>query len=145
MNGKRSDPVESLPEPLTEREQEILVCLADELSNQEIANKLYLAAQTVRWYSSQLYAKLGVSNRHEAVERAQELGLLREEASPAPIITGKHNLPTQATPFVGRQHELVELTTILAPGGMGKTRLALEVARLQIGRYADGAIFVPQA
>src|SRR6266498_5679787 len=110
MDGKPSDSNESLSESLTEREQEILVCLADGLSNQEIANKLYLAAQTVRWYNSQIYGKLGVSNRQEAIEHAQALGLL-SEASPTP--TGKHNLPTQATPFVGRQHEIVELTTLL--------------------------------
>ncbi len=146
---------DTLPEPLSEREQEILTFLADGLSNQEIANKLYLADQTVRWYCSQLYGKLGVNNRKEAVERAQTLGLFAK-ASPPSVLTGKHNLPAQATPFVGREHELVELTqlladdntrliTILAPGGMGKTRLALEAARLQIGHYADGVIFVPLA
>ncbi len=144
-----------LPEALSEREQEILTFLADGLSNQEIANKLFLADQTVRWYCSQLYGKLGVANRKEAVERAQTLGLFAK-AAPSSTVKGKHNLPAQATPFVGRQHELVELThvlndentrliTILAPGGMGKTRLALEAARIQIGRYADGVIFVPLA
>ncbi len=147
--------VDALPEALSEREQEILTFLADGLSNQEIANKLFLADQTVRWYCSQLYGKLGVANRKEAVERAQALGLFAK-ASSSSTIQGKHNLPAQATPFVGRENELVELTTllkddnsrlvtILAPGGMGKTRLALEAARLQIGRFADGVVFVPLA
>ncbi|MBI1277394.1 MAG: AAA family ATPase [Anaerolineaceae bacterium] len=144
-----------LSEPLTQREREILLCLVDGLSNQQIANKLYLAEKTVRWYNSQIYRKLGVSNRQEAADRMQALGLLdaKQEAQP---ISGKHNLPAQSTPFVGREHELVELTallrdhdtrliTILAPGGMGKTRLALEAARQQIGHYADGVIFVPLA
>src|SRR5262249_25811365 len=51
----------------------------------------------------------------------------------------RNNLPVQATPFVGRENELAELEklvrdasirllTVLAPGGMGKTRLSLEVA-----------------
>ncbi len=148
----------SLPgesEPLTQREREILACLVDGLSNQQIANKLYLAEKTVRWYNSQIYRKLGVSNRQEAADRMQALALLNPQPA-ASSTSGKHNLPAQSTPFVGREHELVELTallndrdtrliTILAPGGMGKTRLALEAARQQIGHYADGVIFVPLA
>ena len=59
-----------LPEPLTEREQEILLCLAEGLSNQEIAKRLHLAEKTIRWYNSQIYSKLGVSNRASAVEQA---------------------------------------------------------------------------
>jgi predicted ATPase len=126
--------------------------LVEGLSNQEIANKLYLAEKTVRWYNSQIYRKLGVSNRQEAADQMQALGLLDAPAEAHPV-TGKHNLPAQSTPFVGRHHELVELNallnddnarliTILAPGGMGKTRLALEAARQQIGHYADGIVFV---
>ena len=62
-------------------------------------------------------------------------------AAPLPAVfeRPKHNLPAQTTPFVGREAELAELAkllddsairliTVLAPGGMGKTRLALEVA-----------------
>ncbi len=154
MTGKRSDSDEGFPEPLTERELEVLVYLGEGLSNQEIANKLYLAEQTVRWYNTHIYSKLNVNSRREAVERAQTLGLLTE-APIVPAVKGKHNLPVQATPFVGRATELAELThllnddirliTILAAGGMGKTRLALEASRLQIGHYADGVIFVPLA
>ena len=145
----------SSTEPLTEREKEILTCLAEGLSNQEIANQLYLADKTVRWYNSQIYSKLGVSNRTEAVSRAKALGFLALTAA-TPVISGKHNLPIHVIPFVGRRNELAELTellhqdktrivTILAPGGMGKTRLSHEAARIQIGRYADGVFFVPLA
>jgi predicted ATPase len=67
-----------------------------------------------------------------------------------------HNLPVQTTPFVGRESELHELAdllntpairliTILGPGGMGKTRLALETAFTQIDRYGHGVFFVPLA
>ena len=140
---------------LTEREQEILTCLAEGLSNQEIANRLHLALRTVKWYNSQLYSKLGVGSREEAVEKAQGLGLLARLPD-AEALEGKHNLPIQTTPFVGRQQELadmkvllakpdVRLLTILAPGGMGKTRLSIEAARSQIGRYDDGVFFVPLA
>lgn len=73
-------------------------------------------------------------------------------------ITGvsKHNLPAQTTPFVGRLAELTEVTrlladpairliTILGLGGMGKSRLALEVASAQIARYPQGVYFVSLA
>jgi len=141
---------------LTSREREILLCLADGLSNQEIADKMHLAEKTVRWYNTQIFSKLGVVNRREAVKRAEALGLLNSPPDSPKRISRKDNLPAQATPFVGRQNELGEvivllndantrLITILAHGGMGKTRLALEAARNQIGRYADGVYFVPLA
>jgi predicted ATPase/DNA-binding SARP family transcriptional activator/Tfp pilus assembly protein PilF len=66
----------------------------------------------------------------------------------------RSNLPVSPTPFLGRETELDEITdllvdpgcrllTLLGPGGIGKTRLALEVARQQIGVFYDGAFFVP--
>jgi serine/threonine protein kinase/predicted ATPase len=75
--------------------------------------------------------------------------------SPEAIIV-PHNLPNQPTPFVGRKNELgaiqglfddpdVRLITLLGPGGMGKTRIALEAARLNLQRFEDGAYFVPLA
>jgi ATP/maltotriose-dependent transcriptional regulator MalT len=155
MADIQTDVVSRLPEPLTDREREILACLAEGLSNQEIVLRLHLALRTVKWYNSQIYSKLGVSKRQEAVERAAKLGLLAT-SSDVSVTHAKHNLPPQPTPFVGRRHELDEiavllndpntrLITILAPGGMGKTRLALEAARTQIGRFADGVFFVPLA
>jgi predicted ATPase len=67
----------------------------------------------------------------------------------------RHNLPVQATPFVGREAELAELArltgdpevrllTILGAGGMGKTRLALQAAEAQLGNF-EGICFVPLA
>ncbi len=155
MADKPSGRIDSLSEPLTQREREILAHLADGLTNQEIANKLFLAEKTVRWYNSQIYRKLNVTNRQEAVDWLQASGLFTPQIQIRPS-TGKHNLPAQSTPFVGRERELFELNallndvdtrliTVLAPGGMGKTRLALEAGRLQIGRYTDGVIFVPLA
>jgi predicted ATPase/DNA-binding winged helix-turn-helix (wHTH) protein len=65
-------------------------------------------------------------------------------------------LPVQTTPFVGRAHEIALLTeqladptcrllTIMGPGGIGKTRLAVEVARKGQADFADGVFFVPLA
>jgi len=65
-----------LLEPLTDREQEILRLIAAGRSNPEIANLLYLSLNTVKWHAKNLYAKLGVSSRVQAIARAQELDLL---------------------------------------------------------------------
>jgi LuxR family maltose regulon positive regulatory protein len=63
-------------EPLTERERQVLVLLRTPLSLPEIAERLYISANTVRSHAKHIYAKLDVHSRAEAVERAQELGLL---------------------------------------------------------------------
>jgi LuxR family maltose regulon positive regulatory protein len=65
-----------LPEPLTEREEEILPLLAAGLTNPEIAEKLVISAGTVKKHASNIYGKLGVSSRTEAAARARELHLL---------------------------------------------------------------------
>jgi LuxR family maltose regulon positive regulatory protein len=76
VTGDHRVPSLLLPEPLTSREREILRLIAAGRSNPEIASLLYLSLNTVKWHASNLYGKLGVSNRVEAVTRAQELGLL---------------------------------------------------------------------
>jgi predicted ATPase/DNA-binding NarL/FixJ family response regulator len=65
-----------LVEPLTDREQDILHLLARGYTNSEIAEELVLAVGTVKWYASQIYGKLGVSNRTEAAARARNLDLV---------------------------------------------------------------------
>ncbi len=65
-----------LIEPLTDREMEVLHLLADGLSNREIARKLFLSPHTVRTHTYNIYGKLGVHSRMQAVARARELGLL---------------------------------------------------------------------
>lgn len=66
----------ALPEPLTARELAVLRLIAAGRSNREIADDLFLAVNTVRSYSQQLYSKLGVSSRTQAIARARDLGLL---------------------------------------------------------------------
>jgi DNA-binding NarL/FixJ family response regulator len=65
-----------LPEPLSDREQEILALLAQGLSNREIADRLNLAQGTVKNYVTIILQKLGTRDRTQAALRARELGLL---------------------------------------------------------------------
>lgn len=62
--------------PINEREKEILRLIAEGYANKEIALKLSLSVNTVKMYTSQLYQKMGVNRRTEAVARAREWGLL---------------------------------------------------------------------
>lgn len=66
----------------------------------------------------------------------------------------RHNLPLQTTPFLGRENELTEiirllkdnkcrLLTLVGPGGIGKTRLALQAAVERIERFTHGVFFIP--
>jgi LuxR family maltose regulon positive regulatory protein len=68
--------VQPLIEPLSERELEILRYLATGLSNQAIADKLIVSLATVKWHARNIYGKLNVSNRTQAVARARELRIL---------------------------------------------------------------------
>lgn len=65
-----------LIERLTTREFQVLQLIADGATNQEIANELVLAINTVKKHISNIYGKLGVDNRVQAVARARQLGLL---------------------------------------------------------------------
>ncbi len=67
---------EALVEPLNAREVEILALVADGLSNQEIADRLFLSIGTVKWYTGQIYGKLDVKTRTQAVARARTLHVL---------------------------------------------------------------------
>lgn len=67
---------ESLIEPLTERELEILRLIAEGFSNRQIADKLFLTVGTVKWYTSRMFSKLGVQSRTLAIVRARQLNLL---------------------------------------------------------------------
>jgi predicted ATPase/DNA-binding CsgD family transcriptional regulator len=78
------------------------------------------------------------------------------EADPAPHTAKRptHNLPLELSSFVGREREIAEVKELLAdhrlltlsgPGGCGKTRLALAVARDMVGEFEDGAWMVELA
>lgn len=63
-------------EPLSEREIEVLQFIAEGLTNQEVANRLYLSLHTVKVHAHNIYGKLGVKNRTQAVAKARALGIL---------------------------------------------------------------------
>jgi LuxR family maltose regulon positive regulatory protein len=68
----------NIPEPLSERELEILRLIAAGKTNQEIAEKLIIAVSTVKTHINNLYGKLGTNRRTEAIMIAREKGLLSE-------------------------------------------------------------------
>jgi LuxR family maltose regulon positive regulatory protein len=68
--------METLVEPLSERERDVLRLLASDLSGPEIARELVVSLNTVRTHTKSIYAKLGVNSRRTAVRRARELDLL---------------------------------------------------------------------
>jgi DNA-binding CsgD family transcriptional regulator len=150
------DSSNNLLDPLTSRELEILGLLAEGLSNREIAQKLVIAPGTVKWYNKQIYSKLNVHSREQAVEKSRSTGILPAQ----PAVPGDHpslaahNLPAQITSFVGRQREISEVKKLLAgsrlltlsgPPGTGKTRLALQVASQVLHQFKDGVYFVELA
>ena len=64
------------PEPLTNREGEVLGLIGRGLSNRMISRELHISEHTVKFHISSLYAKLGVGNRAEAVSRGARYGLI---------------------------------------------------------------------
>lgn len=118
---------------LTPREQDILNLLCQGYSNDAIAERLVLSLGTVKWYNKRLFAKLGVNNRVQATLAANKLALLPTISNHSP----KRNLPCPLTSFIGRAEIITavgtllqnhRLVTIVGAGGVGKTRLAIEVA-----------------
>ncbi len=83
-------------------------------------------------------------------------GLPQDMATLPGLAQHRHNLPPQPTSFIGREDEIerglamlldpqTRVLTLLGPGGIGKTRLALEIAARLTERVADGVWFVPMA
>src|SRR5579859_1388287 len=138
---------QSVVDQLTQREQKILCLIADGLSNQDVAEQLFITLGTVKWYLKQIYSKLHVSSRTQAIAMARTAGLLDGATAKVELSAAPHNLPHQSTPFIGRDKELAaiarrladpacRLLTVIGPGGIGKTRLALQAAEQQVVTFA---------
>ena len=74
--GEQLLPSTPLPEGLSRREREILKLINLGLTNQQIADKLTITVSTTKWYLTQMFGKLQVRSRTQAVARGRELGLL---------------------------------------------------------------------
>jgi len=61
---------------ISKREHDVLDLMAKGLSNQEIANKLFVSLNTVKTHSSKLFEKLNVQRRTQAIKEAKKLGLI---------------------------------------------------------------------
>jgi len=72
---------QSLIEPLSDRELEVLRLLATDLDGPEIASQLMVSLNTMRTHTKSIYTKLGVNSRRAAVHRANELQLLSQIAA----------------------------------------------------------------
>jgi pimeloyl-ACP methyl ester carboxylesterase/DNA-binding CsgD family transcriptional regulator len=91
------------PEQLTEREHAILKRLSTGLTDQQIAADLFLSPNTIRWYNRQIYSKLGVTNRTQAIAEARKLGIL-EAVPPLPTQTIPSTPPVERAQVNQRVH-----------------------------------------
>jgi LuxR family transcriptional regulator, maltose regulon positive regulatory protein len=78
LDGRRArGPLARQPyEPLSEREATVLRFLPTMMSNQEIAAELFVSVNTLKTHLKQIYRKLDVASRRDAVERARAMGLI---------------------------------------------------------------------
>jgi LuxR family maltose regulon positive regulatory protein len=80
--GEATVAVPALPIPLSARELQIIQRLAEGHSNLAVGQQLFLSPNTVKWHLSQIYAKLGVRNRTQAVHVARQHHLTPVAESP---------------------------------------------------------------
>ena len=131
------------PAAITAREREVWSLVARHLTNAEIAAELCLSVRTVESHVSSLIRKRQVSDRRGLARQAD--GALGGSSE------ARARWPLDVTSFVGREPERAALSTAIAthrmvtvtgPGGVGKTRLAIEVAQRDATRRRDGGWFV---
>jgi len=136
---------------VTDREAEVLALLGDQATHEEIAARLFISVRTVESHAKSMRQKLNLESRRELLRYAASYRSALENRPPPLRPT---RLPEPLTSFVGRHGERIALAAALAesrlvtavgPTGVGKTRLALTVAREAAPRYVDGACHVDLA
>jgi predicted ATPase/DNA-binding CsgD family transcriptional regulator len=157
MKERKLSAYDNPVENLTPRELEVLILLSQHLRYQDIAEQLTLAITSVKWYAQQIYRKLGVDNRRDAVERARQLGIIEaEQAAHSSLNETKvpSHFPRPLNRFIGRERQIAEvealviknpLVTLTGSGGVGKTRLAQVIAREVEVKFQHGACLVELA
>jgi len=138
---------------LSAREREVTELVVHGRSNREIAAALFLSERTVETHVSSIFNKLNVRSR-VALARAVLRGAVEAGSGTARHHVSSNNLPIQPTSFFGREHDVEKvwsllvrqkLVTVSGAGGVGKTRLALQVAADVLERYPDGVWFADLA
>ena len=134
---------------LTKREREVIGLIAQGCTNREISAALVITLSTAERHVANILKKLGARSRSEvAIWATANIAL---GAGAHHVRRPEPHLPEPLASFVGRQAGLAEirdlvaasrLVTLTGPGGIGKTRLALEVARERQASFSDGARFV---
>jgi len=128
---------------VSDREAEVLALLGEHLSHAEIATRLFISVRTVESHVASLRRKLGVASHRELIRLAADYRVAAARGAPA----HPARLPSPLTSFVGRDTERAavaeslagaRLVSLVGPGGIGKTRLALAVAADVAGRFPGG-------
>ena len=127
--------IKPLLEPLTERELDILRLLVKRLSNDEIAQALTLSVSTVKWYVKQIFGKLAVHSRAEAVARAAQLGLLGD-VPPVALPHADEAAQPIGPLFVARDRELDQLVGLLDRALAGESQIMFIVGEAGQGKTA---------
>ena len=148
----RTQTAAALVEQLTQREHQILQLIRDGYSNKDIAQQLFITVSTVKWHVRQLYSKLRVRNRMQAIVRARELNLfspdmgrastesvntcvaLPEPCNPykglrafqpadAPDFFGRERLIQRLIERMAEDTRLARFLAVVGPSGSGKSSL----------------------
>jgi predicted ATPase/DNA-binding CsgD family transcriptional regulator len=133
---------------LTAREEEVLALVQRWRTNAEIAAELYVGVRTVETHVSSILRKLGVPDRR-ALAMLATAGDASGEPAHTPATVGR--LPALRAELIGRAATIAvvgnllrtgRLVTLVGPGGVGKTSVALAVGHDQLSRWRDGVAFV---